>query len=145
MQRSILTPLWLAASVAGLGGCDNGTSSQAGDLYGLWAGVEYEYVSDSDPGTTEDLIADLGGTFSLTLNSAGTYLWQLSAPGATDSGSGTYRIQGDQLTLTPSAGSPTTYRFTFDEVFLTLYDNDASYDFGAGSVPANLRILLDRF
>lgn len=144
IRRRNLAPLWLAA-VAGLAACDSGTGSEAGNLYGLWGAVEYEYTSDADPGTTEDLINDLGATYSLTLSSNGTYVWQLERPGSTQTGGGTFQIQGDQLTLTPTTGTPSVYRFSFNEIFLTLYDDDTSYDFGAGSVPADLRILLDRF
>lgn len=107
--------------------------------------MEYEYTSDADPGTAEDLINDLGGTYSITLVVDGTYHWQLTVSGSTETGSGTFVVSGNQLILTPGSGPTTTYRFTFDEIFMTLYDDDVSYDFGGGSEPAELRILLDRF
>ena len=112
---------------------------------GIWGAVEYEYTSDADPGTSEDLINDLGGTYSITLVVDGSYHWQLTVSGSTQTGSGTFEVADRQLILTPDSGSPTSYRFTFDEIFMTLYRDDVSYDFGGGAEPADLRILLDRF
>lgn len=107
--------------------------------------MEYEYTSDADPGTSEDLINDLGGTYSITLVVDGTYYWQLTVSGSTQTESGTFEVAGNQLILTPDGGAPTTYRFTFDEIFMTLYHDGVSYDFGAGVEAADLRIRLDRF
>ena len=131
--------------MAGLAGCDDGTGTTAQELLGLWGGVEYEYTRDADPGTTVDIVNDLGGTYSITLISGGTYSWQLLVSGTNTTGTGTFEVSGNRLTLTPTGGSPTTYTFTFDEIFLTLRNEEASYDFGSGEEPASLRILLDRF
>ena len=107
--------------------------------------MEYEYTADADPGTTEDLINELGGTYSITLVVDGTYHWQLTVSGSTQTESGTFEVSGNQLILTPDSGTPTAYRFTFDQIFMTLHDDGVSYDFGGGVEPASLRIRLDRF
>jgi hypothetical protein len=135
----------MLAALAGLTGCGDGTGPTSEELLGIWGGVEYEYTSDADPAVTEDLINELGATYSVTLIHGGTYEWQLSLPGSTQTGSGTFDVSGNRLTLTPDVGSPVSYSFTFDQIFLTLFNDEESYDFGAGEEPASLRILLDRF
>lgn len=135
----------LLGTLATLAGCGDGTGPTSEELLGIWGAVEYEYTSDSDPEVTEDLINDLGATYSITLKYGGTYDWRLSVPGSTETGSGSFDVSGNRLTLTPDAGGPVVYTFTFDQIFLTLFNDDESYDFGAGEEQASLRIQLDRF
>lgn len=141
--------MWLAAlAAAGLAGCDDASGPTVRDLAGIWGAVEYEYISDTDPGTTEDLVHDLGGYYTITLSVNGTYQQELSTSGGSGAAvteSGTFELGNSQLTLSPSGGTPRTYTFTFDQIFLTLRSSDVSYDFGGGPEPASVRILLDRF
>lgn len=132
-------------ALAVLAACGGNTGPTSQDLLGFWGGVEYEYTSDADPDVTVDLINDLQGTYGITLIYDGTYEWQLTVSGVTETGSGTFEVSGNRLTLTPDAGSPVVYTFTFDRIFLTLFNDQASYDFGAGDEPASLHIRLDRF
>lgn len=134
----------LLATLAALTGCGDGTGPTTQELLGIWGAVEYAYTSRADPGITEDLL-DLGATYSITLIHGGTYEWRLSLAGMTETGSGTFDVRGSRLTLTPDVGGPVVYTFTFDQIFLTLFNDDESYDFGAGEEPASLRIQLDRF
>lgn len=113
----------------------------------LWGGVEFVYSSSSAAQPDVDLIGHLGGNFGIELISGGTFSSELSLPGqAPEITTGTFRVSGDRLTLSPNGLPEQEFRFTFDRIFLTLRDASAAYDFdGDGTAePATLTILLDR-
>lgn len=133
---------------AALSACStDGTGPTAEELLGVWGAVEYVYSSQADTTAKVDLLTELGATYSLQLISGGSYETVLHLPEGTARETGTFDVRGDRLTLTPDGGAPTSYRFTFDQVFLRLTDPDAVYDVdGDGTAePATLRLRLDRF
>lgn len=138
-----------ALTVVGLWGCsEDPAGPQAGDLFGFWGAVQHEHTSLADPDLTYDLIADGGGTYSLELLRDGTYRWTLNSPQGNTTGTGSFAVAAGKLTLTPeSGGEPTVYSATLGDIFLTLRNEDAAWDFDGDGAPepAELIMLLDRF
>lgn len=148
--RAVVALVALAAAglVAGLPGCsDDGSGPDARELLGIWGAVSYEYTSDADPAQTYDLI-DEGGSYTLELVVGGTYGWTLNTLQGATTGHGSFTVSAGRLTLTPDGGGASTvYSLAFNEVFLTLRNTDAAWDFdgdGAGE-SAELVLVLDRF
>ncbi len=144
----MITLATLLLAVAGPAGCsDDGSGPGAQELLGLWGAVEYEYTADADATVTEDLVDDLAATYSIELIAGGRYSERLATLQSTVISTGTFDVGEHRLTLHADDGGTTVYRLTFNEVFLTLHDDEVLYDFGGDGTeePADLRILLDRF
>ena len=100
------------------------------DLAGNWSATSLEFTNVANTSQVFDLVAN-GGTFTLTLQSAGTFSGAQSLAGQTETLTGTVSVSNGTLTLTETGE---TLSFT-----ITAYDGDTitiasttnvSWDFG---------------
>ncbi|HUE77416.1 MAG TPA: hypothetical protein VMM83_05695 [Longimicrobiales bacterium] len=143
---------WIViVAVAGplLTGCsDDPSQLTASELWGLWAAVEMVYTSQADASVEADLVGEQGATYTIELQSDGTFASLLSLLGTGSAEeSGSYEVSGGRLILDPAGGPRRTLELDFNRSLLTAYEADASWDFngdGTGEA-ATLHLLLDRF
>jgi hypothetical protein len=120
-------------------------SSEAG-LLGGWSATRWEYTRARDPGTSVDLVCDLGGSVSLSL-SAGRFILTCEVAGRGSlTVSGQFLTQDDQLHFTAlESGTPQTVRFHQVDRTLSLYSAASAWDFdGQGEQPAEFVAVLVR-
>jgi hypothetical protein len=144
-KRSGLSLLLFMGAALACG--DDGVGPSADEIAGTWTATKVEYVSVSQPVRTVDLIAE-GGTATLVLNAAGTYVFTLTPnaePTVVDTGE--WQLDGDIITLMPNW---TSFEFQFDVALsgntLTLSGADSEYDFDGDHQPddAKLNLVLVR-
>ena len=136
--RFAVLTAFLATVAAGCS--DDGTGLDVVDLEGTWLATVYEYTDNANAENVVDVIQRDGASFTMTVDAAGTASTIFDdGVGGTSSDSGTLNAEGDLLTL---AGDPFTAQRSGDT--LTLEYADDSFDFGEGSVPATLRIVMTR-
>ena len=130
----------LVAVALALTGCGDGTGLEAEDLQGTWTASVYEYVDNANSATVVDIIQRDGASFTLTVDGSGTASTQLDdGQGSTSSDSGTFNSTGTTLTL-----GGVLFAAQRDGNVLTLSDSESSFDFGAGSTSATLRVVMNR-
>ena len=138
VMRSVILASLVAFVVSACG--DDGTGLEATDLQGTWLASVYEYTDNADALNVVDLVQRDGASFTLTVDAAGTASTLFDdGVGGSSSDSGTLSSDGTVLTL---AGDPFQAQRSGD--VLTLSYADDSFDFGSGSVPATLRIVMNR-
>ncbi len=125
--------LGVALLVAVAVGCsDSGDSTgpaSPSDFVGDWLASSYVVTSVANTSQSEDLTA-LGMTLSLTFTET-SYSGTASFPGeVTETFSGTYTIDGNQLTLNETGElEPETMTYTLSGDTMTLSGDDEQYDF----------------
>lgn len=137
MKLKLLPTLALAVSLAA---CGDTTGLDAADLAGTWTATVYEYTDNANAQNVVDIIQRDGASFQLVVEASGTASSLLDdGLGSTSSDSGTLDSTASMLTV---GGVP--FDATRDEDTLTLVYTESSFDFGAGSTPATLRIVMTR-
>ncbi len=133
-------------------GCSDSTDSghaSEDDLVGVWNATQFLLTSTADPNVTIERISQ-DGWFTLTINADGTWSEEGFFPGnppKTESGSGTYVIQGSNIILTEGDDpEPFTWGFVLSGNTLTLSSADEPVDFDGDGVEeaATLEIVLTR-
>ena len=133
-------------------GCTDSTDSghaDEDDLAGVWNATQFLLTSTANSAVTIERISQ-DGWFTLTINANGTWSEEGVFPGnppKTESGSGTYVIQGSNIILTEDDDpEPFTWAFVLSGNTLTLSSTDESVDFDGDGVEdaATLEIVLTR-
>ena len=125
--------LGVALFVAVAVGCsDSGDSTgpaSPSDFVGDWLATSYVVTSVANTSQSQDLTL-LEMTMSITFTET-TYSGTVSFPGeVTETFSGTYAIEGNQLTLNETGeGTPELMTYTLSANTLTLSGDDEQYDF----------------
>jgi len=100
------------------------------DLVGAWNATQLQFTNVANTAQVFDLVAN-GGTFTLTLQSNGSFSGTQSLAGQTENFSGTVTVSNAVLTL---AEATETLAFTitaYDGSTITLHSNtNVSWDFG---------------
>ena len=134
------TTISLFAACVALVGCEDALGIGLQDLQGTWEATTYRYAENAAPSNTVDIIQRDGASFTLTVDAEGTASTLFDdGLGGSSSDSGT--LDGTQTTLT-LAGS--TFRALRNGDVLTLTDVSAEFDFGSGSTPATLVVVMSR-
>jgi len=126
------------AALVAVSGCDEVLNLAFQDLQGTWTATTYRFAENASPSNTVDLIQRDGASFSLTVEADGaaTTVFDDGLSGSSlDSGS----LDGTSTTLTLGDSS---FRALRSGDVLTLTDVSTSFDFGTGSAPATLVIVL---
>ena len=135
-----LRALTLILGLTAVAACGDSTGLDAEDLAGTWVANVYEYTDNAVSQNVVDIIDRDGATFQLSVDANGTASTVLDdGMGSTSSDSGTLDSTSMTLTL---AGVP--FDATRDGDLLTLVYTESSFDFGAGSTLATLRIVMTR-
>ena len=122
--------LGVALLVAVAVGCNDSTSPAApSDFVGDWLATSYFLTSVENTSLSADLI-EFGMTLSITFTET-SYAGTSTFPGeAAESFSGTYTIEGNQLTLVEvGEPGPDTMTYTLSGNTLTMVGNDDEFDF----------------
>ncbi len=129
----------IAASLVIIG-CDDTTGLDANDLRGTWLASVYEYTDNADAQNVVDIVQRDGASFTLTVDATGTAATLFDdGLGSTSSDSGTLNSTNTTLTL-----GGATFDAQRNGDLLTLIDASQSFDFGSGSTPATLRVVMSR-
>ena len=129
----------MATSLAFVG-CDDTTGLDADDLAGTWTAGVYEYTDNADAQNVVDVIVRDGASFTLTVDAGGNADTLFDdGLGSTSSDSGTLNSTNTTLTL-----GGATFDAQRNGDLLTLMDANQSFDFGGGSTPATLRVVMSR-
>ena len=142
--KRVLFATALAAGLAACGGDSTGNSNVS--LLGTWTLTKFEFVNASNSAIKSDLIA-LGGSGTITFNANASWSVSLTVPsqGAFTS-SGTYTETATTLTIVTNEVPPETSVFTkgLSAHILTLTGGSATFNFGAGEVPATLNVIATK-
>jgi hypothetical protein len=166
-MKFLRTASVLALAAFVLTACDDSSTTgvEVADLAGAWTAQTFEYTDQANPSFSVDVISDLQGSVSLTVNSDGSFTGTVEI-GLLQTGpvpmQGTFSISGDTLSIdftgaASAAGlvSDIDAEYTLNGDKLTLTNDDVSFDFpdifeqqaglGArGEVGAMLRVILNR-
>jgi hypothetical protein len=109
---------------------EHGTTDLA--LLGSWSATRWQYTARADGGRSQDVVADLGGTVTLSL-SLGTYVltWDIAGRPSASVG-GAMHMAGDRLALVPpgdGAREPEALVYRFRGATLALSSRDSAWDF----------------
>jgi len=147
MKASSLGVALFVAVAVGCSDSDNSTGpASPSDFVGDWLASSYVVTNIANTSQSEDLTA-LGMTLSITFTET-TYSGTANFTGeATETFSGTYTIEGNQLTLNETGQVETdtmTYALVGDT--MTLSGLDEQYDFDGDGVedPASFVMVLAR-
>lgn len=146
-MRAIAVAVVLATAV-GACGSDKGTGPAPTGLTGAWRATKAEFVSTANSSRKADLVA-LGGTFTMTLTSTGSFTIAGTSPGEPAfTWSGTYNASQDMISFNVNVGFSGTMEFdmALSGNTLTLTGADGEYDFNGDDVPeeAKLNLVLTR-
>ena len=143
--RSTLLIGALCGLAAACGGDSTGPNPP--NIVGTWNATKLEFVSIANPATKTDVIAE-GATASLTLTSTQTFTLTSTVPGqGAEVSTGTYVETASSLAVTITNPPPTetvTFDLVVSGVTMSLTGGTATFDFGAGEVPAHINITLTR-
>ena len=147
MKASSLGVALLLAVAVGCSDSDNSTGpASPSDFVGDWLASSYVVTNIANTSQSEDLTA-LGMTLSITFTET-TYSGSASFPGeATETFSGTYTIEGNQLTLNETGESETdtmTYTLAGDTMTLSGLDDEYDFDDDGQDEPATFTTVLAR-
>ena len=147
MKASSLGVALLLAVAVGCSDSDNSTGpASPSDFVGDWLASSYVVTNIANTSQSEDLTA-LGMTLSITFTET-TYSGTANFTGeATETFSGTYTIEGNQLTLNETGKLETdTMTYTLVGDTMTLSGLDDQYDFDGDGVedPASFVMVLQR-
>ncbi len=148
LVRTLSTTVLAAALVVGCSDSTDPGNVGEDDLAGVWTATQFLLASTADPTVTVDRISQ-GGTYTLTFNADGTFseAGLFSNPTKTESGSGTYVIEGTNLVLTEDIDPETfAWGFVLSGNTLTLNSPDEPFDFNEDGVEeaGTLEIVLTR-
>jgi len=146
MKASSLGVALLLAAAVGCSDSDNSTGpASPSDFVGDWLASSYVVTNIANTSQSEDLTALM--TLSLTFTET-TYSGTANFTGeATETFSGTYTIEGNQLTLNETGKLETdTMTYTLVGDTMTLSGLDDEYDFDGDGVedPASWVMVLQR-
>jgi hypothetical protein len=103
-------------------------------LLGSWSATRWQYTARAADGKSADVVADLGGTVTLSL-SLGTYVltWDIAGRKSASVG-GALHVIGDRLELFPPGGGgngpdPESLIYRFSGATLALSSRDSGWDF----------------
>ena len=147
MKASSLGVALLLAVAVGCSDSDNSTGpASPSDFVGDWLASSYVVTNIANTSQSEDLIP-LGMTLSITFTET-TYSGTANFNGeATETFSGTYTIEGNQLTLNETGKlEADTMTYTLVGDTMTLSGLDDEYDFDGDGVedPASFVMVLAR-
>jgi hypothetical protein len=136
----------LALATAAAAGCSSdSTGLSLPDIVGTWHATKFEFVAQSSPSTKTDLVT-LGGPATVVLRTDNTFTITLNAPGQQPIVSnGSWTETATTLTIIITSETPAqTVTFTLDVSgsTMSLTGGVATFNFGAGDVPAFLNVTL---
>jgi hypothetical protein len=122
------------------------TGPSADSFVGTWRATKMEFVRVANPSETVDLIADLGGSFTITFSADSTWEAIQTVPSvAPDTVDGHWSVSLDVLTLTQTGQSGNRqFTFVLSGDTITLTGGDVEWDFGSGDEAATLSITLTK-
>ena len=145
MKTTSLGIALLASVAIGCSDSSGPGSTTAADLVGQWSANAYTVTSVANPSTSAELVS-MGMTLTLTFTET-TYVGVWVFPGEpTENFSGTYTIEGQQLTLNETGQvDPEIMTFSLSGSVLTLSGED-SYDFDNDQQedPATFVMVMDK-
>lgn len=144
-RRCWIGALTLLLGAAAAGCNDDPTRVRPEQLEGIWNAVGLVAVNVADTSETEDIIA-LGGGMVVSIEPDNRITVSFSVPGFTDSESGTYALDGDEIAMVLD-GDPVSGTFELDGNTLDLrLDEGIEWDFGDDGidVPALLEMQFVR-
>jgi hypothetical protein len=128
----------LLLGALGLSGCSEdgtGPKPELAPLVGKWRAAAMVLTNSANPSVSVDLIQE-GATFTLSILSTGAYSASLTAFGQTNSEIGTIRVNGNQVTITPTSPPGPALAATFEFVgTLLVLDGDTAFDFNLDGTP----------
>ncbi len=145
MKASSLGVALFVAVAVGCSGDSTGVASSS-EFVGDWLASSYVVTNIANTSQSEDLTA-LGMTLSITFTET-TYSGTASFPGeVTEVFSGTYTIEGNQLTLNETGKLETdtmTYALVGDTMTLSGLDEQHDFDDDGVEDPASFVMVLQR-
>lgn len=138
--------LLAAALGTALAGCGSDSTGANTSVVATWTLTKFEFTNDANAAQKSDIIA-LGGHGTITFNANLTWASAVTLPGGGSfNGGGTYTETATTLTIVTTGQSPSTSAFskTVTNSTLTLTGGAATFDFGAGDVPAHINITATR-
>ena len=121
------------------------TPATSSDFEGDWVASQWELSDPYGVHSAYDMVGD-GGSFSLTINSGGTFSFSMTFPGeSVENGTGTWEIFGDLLLLTDNAdGYISAMQYTVGTDMFTMFSNNDGWDFDEDGMdePALLDIIM---
>ena len=155
----VLPLIVVLAVVIPLTGCgdDGGTQPEeitVADFEGSWTGLSFTVTAKENPLLTADLVA-LGGSVEMTADDAGKFTGEMVIPEAlggptTLPFTGTVSLPNQEMmTVTfdqefPPLLTSFTGPFSYDGNTLGATDENTSFDFGEGEVPATATAVFER-
>jgi hypothetical protein len=139
---------FLVAAVLGtaLAACGSDSTGANASVVSTWTLTKFEFTNDANAAQKTDIIG-LGGHGTITFNANLTWAIAVTLPGGGSfNGAGTYTETATTLTIVTSGQSPSTSVFTktVTSTTLTLTGGAATFDFGAGDVPAHINVTATR-
>lgn len=164
MMKRQRSSVLLVLSAVLLTGCgeDSVTGLTLRDLAGLWTASGFTFTSVANPAHRIDLIADMGGSMTLSILANGSFSGTINLPGVTpfslpiggtvtlDAAGGTMDVSFDELTLSYGLFNDFVAAFTLDEAkrILTWSFGPTPFDFpqnpAEGEEPAMAVVILTR-
>ncbi|MFC1500384.1 hypothetical protein ACFL6T_05155 [Candidatus Zixiibacteriota bacterium] len=121
------------------------TPATSTDFEGDWVASQWLLSDPYDVHADYDMVVG-GGSFSLTINSGGTFSFSITFPGeTTENGTGTWEIFGDLLLLTDDAdGYVSAMQYTVGTDTFSMFSNNDSWDFNedGSDEPALLNVIM---
>jgi len=121
-----------------LSGCsDDGTGpkKELTPFVGKWRAAAMVLTNTANPSVSVDLVQE-GATFTLSVLSTGEYSASLTAFGQTNTEIGTIRVNGNQVTITPTSPPGPALTGSFEFVGNTLIlDGETAFDFNLDGSP----------
>ena len=140
LRRRLLLTAVVGTALAGCGGDSTGASVS---VVGTWTLTKFEFTNIANAAQHTDVIA-AGGVGSIVFNSNLTWSVAITLPGGGGNfnGGGTYTVTASSLSITTNETPPETSVFakTVTSHTLSLTGGTATFDFGAGEVPAHITV-----
>lgn len=138
LRRGFLLIAVGATVLAACGG-DGGTAPPNSDLErmeGSWQGIEFRLTSVNPPTRTFELI-ESGGSFRLDIQASGRYAATLTLGGEIGTESGTFTLNGNTFTQTPTnpPGPPVTGTWSMPNANSLILDGNIEFDFDFSGSP----------
>jgi hypothetical protein len=122
-----------------------GDSLAPEDIAGTYEATTMVFTSQADPNTTSDVLA-AGYSFTIQFNANGTLETTFAIGGSTDTDSGTYAIDGNDITLDIDGDPATGTIDRSGETLTIVLTTGVEFDFDDNGVdePATLRLVVER-
>ncbi len=132
----LATMLFAAGCAAGDGsGPDADTPNPLAPFVGTWDATQFVHTAKADASLTVDIIAE-GTRFVLVIEASGRYTATATLANVSQTETGTLRLVGTELVLTPidppSPESPVRFSLSGNTM---IWDGDSEWDFASDGIP----------